>query len=139
MPAVPPGFLPKAQAAALGPQAFDAIAFTIGVKSVNTINVALQLKDARNRNVAKAMALKLYLSDAITGLGITATPLTTPPVIGTNGSLLNIPVVGKIIEVTTDALGRVDLNLIQAASPVTAYLIALMPDGSILVSSAITW
>lgn len=132
-------FQPKKQSACFGPQSFDIVGFTIGTKSVNTINVALQLRDARGNAIGQAAHVRVYLSDLATGLAITATALTTPPVVGTNGAVLVIAVTGKIVDCVTDTSGRLDLNLIQSASPVTAYLVVEMPDGSVSVSSAIVW
>lgn len=134
-----PHFLPKKQAAAFGPGSFDLAAFTIGTKSVNTINVAVQLKDAHGNNIAQPVNCKAYLSDSATGLGITGTPATSAIAIGTNGYILATLVTEVMVDVLTNAAGQFDLNLIQTASPTTEYLVLILPDGNILVSGAITW
>ena len=50
---MPPGFYQPKFAAAKGPSLFNLIQWTIGSKSSNTINVAMQLADARNRAIAQ--------------------------------------------------------------------------------------
>lgn len=131
--------LPAKSAAARAYELFNLVTFTIGAKSVNTINVAMQLKDAHGQNIAQVAHLTVYLSDVATGAGLTATPTTSALAVGTNGSLVVIDVTGKIARFLTDASGRLDINLIQSASPVTEYLCVQMPDGTMVVSSAITW
>jgi hypothetical protein len=131
--------LPAKSAAARAWELFNLVTFTIGTKSVNTINVAVQLKDAQGKAIAQVAAATFYLSDSADGHTLTATATTSALAIGTNGVLLNIDVTGKMGRVISDASGRFDLNLIQSASPVTEYLVVVMPDGSISVSGAITW
>lgn len=118
---------------------FNRTGFTIGTKSTNTINVSVQLKDPRLRAVPGPLIANVYVSDAITGLGITATILTSPIVIGTKGTLLATPTSAKMVTVLSDVNGAFDLNLIQTASPQVYYLCVAMPDGSIAVSGAITF
>ena len=132
-------FRPKKECPFLGPNAFDLVAFTIGAKSVNTINVAAQLQDAHGKSIAVPASARVFLSDASTGLGITATATTSALAIGTNGNLLLVDVTGKMCSVQSDASGRFDLNVIQSVSPTTYYMVVEMPDGSIAVSGAITF
>lgn len=133
------GPLPAKDAAARSFDIFQMAAFTIGAKMTNTINVAVQLQDALARSIAESAVCRVFLSDAITGLGITATALTSAIAIGTNGFILDTPVSEEMVDVQTDAQGRFDLNLIQTASPVTYYMVIVAPDGSIIVSGAITF
>lgn len=118
---------------------YDLAEFTIGAEGSNTINVGVVLKDARNNALAERVHGRAYLSDAATGAGISGTATTSALAVGTNGNLLDIPVTGKSFDFVTDASGRIDINIIQTAAPVTYYLVLLMPDGSIKVSNAITF
>lgn len=117
---------------------FGIVSFTVGTKVATTINVAVQLQDVRGRNVAERVGARVYLSDASTGAGITATATTTALAVGTNGSLLAILVTGKMMEVLTDASGRFDINVIQS-STASYYMVVILPDGSIAVSTVITF
>lgn len=118
---------------------FNLAAFTIGTKSGNTINVAVQLQDANGRNIAQIVGATFYLSDNSDGHTLTATATTSALAIGTNGVLMNIDVAGKMARVITDASGRFDINVIQTASPTTYYFVVQLPDGAIVVSSAVTF
>lgn len=129
---------PAKQAASYAYNRVGLASFTVGAKSVNTINVAVQLKDARGNNVAQVVGVQAYLATAATGIGL-GTATTSAIAIGTNGTLLDITTTGQSFDVVSDASGRFDINLIQSASPVTVYLVVIMPDGGIAVSTAITW
>lgn len=128
---------PAQQAASYAYNQFGRVVFTIGAEAADTINVAVQLKDARNNAVARVVGCKCYLATAATGIGL-GTATTSAIVIHTNGTLLDITKTGQVFSVVTDASGRFDVDLIQTATP-TVYLVVIMPDGSIAVSSAITW
>lgn len=119
--------------------AFNRAAFTIGAKVSTTINVAMQLQDARAQSVAEICHCRFYLSDNSDGSTVTATATTSALAIGTNGALEGILTTGKVCDVITNALGQVDLNIIQSASPVTYYPVLVKPDGAIIVGGAVTF
>ncbi len=128
---------PAKDAAARAYNAFNMASFTIGTKSGNVINVAVALKDARGQAPQGPVVADLYLSDAAAGTAITGTSATLA--VGTNGAILAQPVSGKSAKVVTNSAGLIDLNVTQASSPVTYYLVVVFPDGSIAVSAAITF
>lgn len=129
---------PAKDAAARAFNQFEMADFTIGAEGSDTINVAVQLKDARGRAVAVPVGAKVYLSGAATGLGL-GTATTSALAIGTNGTLLDITTTGKVCSVLSDASGRFDLNIIQTAAPITVYLVIIKPDGGLIISGAITF
>lgn len=129
---------PAKDAASYAYEQFDMASFTIGVEAADTINVAVQLKDARGNNVGRRVHGRAYLSDASSGAGITGTATTSALAVGTNGNLLDIPVTGKSFDFVTDASGRIDIDIIQTAA-LTYHLVILAPDGKIIVSDAITF
>jgi len=131
--------LPAKNAAAKAYNTFNLVSFTIGTKTSNTINVAAQLQDARGQNIAQIAHAKVYLSDNADGSTLTATATTSSIAIGTNGVILYTPVSDKMVEVISNSSGQFDLNIIQTASPTTYYMVVVLPDGSIVVSSAITF
>lgn len=118
--------------------AFDRATFTIGTEGTDTINVAVVLKDARNKAVTGPLHCEFYLSANADGSTLTPTATTSALAIGTNGVLELITITGKAGKVITTATGTFDINLIQTATP-TYYLVIKLPDGSIFVSSAITF
>jgi hypothetical protein len=128
---------PAKQAAARAYTAYNLSVFTVGAKATNTINVAVQLQDARGQNIAQIGYVDVYLSDNADGSTLTATVPTSPIVIGTNGVLIATPTATKAVSVITNKLGQFDLNIIQTASPVAYYMVVCMPDGSIVVSPII--
>lgn len=138
-PATAPNFQPKEQAATFGPQSFDLASFTVGVEAANTIVVSIQLKNARGKALAQKAIADIYLSDAATGIGITGTVPTSTLVAGTNGTKLAALVTDKMLRMLSDASGRIDLSIVQTAAPVTYYVVVVFPDGSIGVSSAVTF
>lgn len=66
----------------------QSVAFTIGTEGSNVINVALQLGDHKNRNVAVRQQLRAFLSDDSHGDVLAASPPNTSLAIGTNGVLI---------------------------------------------------
>lgn len=117
---------------------FGFASITVGAEATNVINVAIALKNDRRKAIVGARYVKVYLSDAATGIGLTATTMTGSPAIGTLGTIINTTVTKKMWEILTDANGNFDLNVGDSGTP-TFYLVVLFPDGTIQVSSAITF
>ena len=118
---------------------YNLIAFVIGAKAANAINVALQLQNAQGKSISGVAHVEAYLSDNADGSTLTATVPTSTTVIGVNGKILVVGVTDKVFTLITDSSGRVDLTFTQTASPVTYYLVVRMPDGSLVVSGAVTF
>jgi len=119
--------------------AYNLVTFTVGAKVGSTINVAIQFKDARGKALQRGVHGKFHLAALSTGLGLSGVPTTSALAVGTNGTILNIPVAGLMAEFVTDGSGRFDVNLIQTAAGTTYYLVLRMPDGALLISPAITF
>lgn len=130
---------PAKQSAARAFNAFGLATFTIGAKQTNTINVAVQLLDAQGNKPAAPVVGDFYLSDNSDGSTLTATATTSSLAVGTNGVLLDILVAGKMGRILSKSDGTFDINVIQTASPTTYYFVMVMPDGSIVVSTAVTF
>lgn len=113
--------------------------FTIGTESGNVINVAVQLKkDKAQTSLAERRMVQCYLSGAATGASIVGTAPNTSLAIGTNGAILNEEVTDKLFKVITNASGQFDINISDSGTP-TFYLVVVMPNGRLVVSSAITF
>lgn len=110
---------------------------TIGTEADDAINVAVQLKDANGVAIAEKCGIEAYLSDVATGLGITATAPSSGVAVGTNGLAIEL-ITDKFFSITSNASGQFDLTLTEAGVA-TWYLVLKMPDGSIIISDAITF
>jgi hypothetical protein len=128
---------PAKQAAAKAYNLYNLAVFTIGAKAANTINVAVQLQDARGRNIAQIANVQAYLSASPTGAGLSAVPTSSALAIGTNGTILAITVAGLVVDLITNASGQFDLNIIQTAGGTPYYLVLCLPDGSVICSPII--
>jgi hypothetical protein len=116
---------------------FDA-SFTIGTEAANIINVAVQLKDADAVNLAAIKSLRIYLSDNTTGNNFIATAPSGTVVIGTNGALYDVGGNKKVFQVITNSSAQFDINITEAGVK-TLYLVLVLPNGALKISSAITF
>lgn len=113
--------------------------FTIGTEATNVINVAVQLKsDKSQASLAARRNVRVYLSGASTGATVVGTAPTGGAAIGTNGAVIAAITAGKVLDIVTDASGRFDLNITDTGTP-TFYMVVVMPNGRLVVSSAITF
>lgn len=110
--------------------------FTIGDETNDVINVVIQLKDG-TANQSGIRHIQAYLSDNDDGSTIAGTAPDGGVAIGSEG--LAIPLIaGKAFTLVTNADGEVDLDIEESGAD-TWYLVLLLPDGSILVSDALTF
>jgi hypothetical protein len=101
--------------------------------------VAVVIKqDKAQVAVATRRVLDVYLSDSSTGAGIIGTAPSSGGAIGTNGVILASVVANKYLKVLTTAAGLFDITFTEAGAK-TFYLCVVMPNGRIVVSSAITF
>lgn len=115
------------------------VSFVIGTEGSNARAVQMTFKDANGVAIAYPAVHKIYLSDAATGIGITADVLTTTFAIATNGSILNVAdVTGKMGTFQTSAAGLLGLTLTQTATK-NYYLVVILGDGSLAVSTIIAF
>lgn len=130
---------PAKEAVAYAYNQFGLASFTVGTKSVNTINVAVQLQDVRQNNVSRIVHVKCYLASVVGGGTISPTAPTTTTAIGTNGCIIDAPTGGVVYSLVTNATGQFDLNLVQTAGGTNYWLVIVLPDGGILVSPEISF
>lgn len=110
--------------------------FTIGAEATNAITVAVRLRDG-NKNIDQRATVQCYLSSDINGDVLTA--LATPTfTAGTNGSVATL-IAGRMAVLISEANGTVDLIITYTTGAGTVYLVLIMPDGTLKVSSAITF
>lgn len=111
--------------------------FTVGAEATNAINVEVQLKTARGRNLWARGCIHWYLSEAAAGDGITGTAASGGVAAGANGTVIST-ITGKGGIAVSGATGLINF-VITDSSARTVYLVLLLPDGTIAVSSAITF
>lgn len=115
---------------------FDAT-FVIGAESGgNVINVAIQLLDADGNDLATRAAVYFYLSDDADGDTVVAA--TTSLAIGTDGVAIEF-VSNSAGLLISEADGDIDLNIGDAGGAATYYLVLVLPNGLLKVSSVITF
>jgi hypothetical protein len=131
------GKIPAKHSPFRGAVAAHSVTFTVGTETTNTINLAMQLKDANGASIGEKCAVDFYLSDSSVGVGVTATAPTGNFAIGTNGTQLTI-ITGKYAKLVSTAAGLVDVTLTETGTP-TFYPVVIFPDGTIQVGSAITF
>jgi len=110
---------------------------TVGTEATNVINVAVQLEDNDNANVAARRCVYAYLSDDADGDGITGTAPATSVAIGTDGNIIDTLTAKASFLITSNATGAIDLDITDTTTA-TWYLVVVVGD-ELLVSDAITF
>jgi hypothetical protein len=114
---------------------FDAT-FVIGAEANDVINVGIQLLDADGNDLATRAAVHFYLSDDADGDTVVAA--ATSLAIGTDGVAIET-VSNSAGLLISEADGDIDLNIGDASGAATYYLVLILPNGLLKVSSVITF
>jgi hypothetical protein len=112
--------------------------FTIGVEGSNAITVNLQLKSEKSQNLGVRGSVQLFLSDDENGDSMTATAAAGGIAAGTDGHFTSL-VTGKMGIGVSESDGDLDIVITHATGAKTWYLVAILPDGGLVVSDAITF
>ena len=97
-----------------GEQADITIGFTAGASNAST--VAITVKDAAGNAVSEPYLLDVWLSDAATGLGLTATASSSAAAIVSGyGSIFTINTAKKCWDVQTNASGEARITITDTA------------------------
>lgn len=108
------------------------VTFTIGAEAANARNVQVKLASGGAHGAVLA-----YLSDDASGNSIVATAPSGGWAIGTDGLLIPL-VTNKAAYLVSEADGDIDVTITEAGVK-TVYLVIVLPDGSLVVSSAISF
>jgi hypothetical protein len=109
---------------------------TVGAEDADAIAVTIQLEDANGDDMATSAAVYGYLSDNDDGSTLAGTAPDTVA-IGTDG--LEIELVSKkAFLLVSESDGDIDLAIGENGAD-TWYLVLVMPDGSLVISDAITF
>lgn len=114
-----------------------AVAFVIGAEATNVINVGLQFNDAAGVAMATPVCVRWYLSGDSAGLDPSTVAPTVGTSIGTDGALIE-SVANLSGMMITETDGDVDIDIEDAGTP-TFYLVVVLPNGSLAISTAITF
>jgi len=117
----------------------DALAdatITVGSEAADSIAVTIQLEDAAGEDLAASAALFAYISDNADGSTVASTAPDTIA-IGTDGLLIEL-VSKKAFMLVSEADGDIDLAIGENGAD-TWYLALVMPNGSLVISDAITF
>lgn len=108
----------------------------VGTEATNVINVTIQFTDAAGADMATPVAVPWYLADDAAGLDPASVAHSVGASIGTDGALIEwaANLSGLMI---SEADGDVDINF-EEAGALTKYLVLVMPNGSLVISDAIT-
>lgn len=111
--------------------------FTVGAEVSNAITVNIQLKDGDGVDLAvRGHVGRWYLSDDANGDTI-ATAITSVAA-GTDG-VVKSSTTGQEGWATSEADGDLDMVFTLSSGAKTVYLVLIMPDGTLVISTAITF
>ena len=114
----------------------DSILITVAAGASNVCTATLQAQNNEGFNVSLGCIMHVWLSDAATGLGITANANTSEVTAGT-GALLGILTTEKSWLIQTDATGKAVLSITDTGKHAT-YIAAQSPHrGPFSVASAV--
>ncbi len=113
--------------------------FVIGAEGSDIINVGIQLLDNEGDALAVVGNVFAYLSDASTGIDISAAAPDDSVVIGTDGDIIVEHTTDLAWDLQSEADGDIDLDIKDVTGTPTWYLVVVMPSGLQVVSEAITF
>lgn len=102
----------------------------------NVCTVSIQLKDGAGTNIARVVPFDVYVSDASTGIGISATAASTGFAVTAGGQRLLGVTATKSFSGVTTAAGAATLTLTDTAK--TGYYLVLSVGQGIKVSAQLT-
>lgn len=114
----------------------DDVSFTIGAEATNAITVNCQFKDVNGDDLAIRVGVQAYIASDATGDTIAAAA-SGGIAGGTDGALLQL-VTGRVFFAVSEADGDLDVVITDSTAR-TVYLVIVLPDGRLKVSSAITF
>jgi len=112
-------------------------AFVIGVEGGNVINVGIQFQNAAGSDITSQASVLFYLADDANGNVPSATAPDGGIAIGADGAMIEwtANLSGLL---TSEADGDIDIDLTESGVA-TWYLVLIMPNGSLVISGAITF
>lgn len=115
-----------------------AASITPAASTANVSLVTIQVKDGAGNNVARVTPLNIYLSDAATGVGLTATTASGAVAAGASGTDLGVLTTKKAITSVTDATGKYILSITDTAKTQFYVVVNLPTLGVTTVTQVLT-
>jgi hypothetical protein len=101
--------------------------------ALNTTLITIQLKDGGGNNLAVVVPLDIWLSDANTGIGLTATTASGAVGAGASGTDLGALTAKKAIRSLTDATGKYILSILDTSKTLFFPCCTIAGTGQIFV------
>ncbi len=108
----------------------------VGTEVPDVINVTIQFTDALGADMATPVSVRWYLADDAAGLDPATVAHSAGAAIGVDGALIE-SVANLSGMMISEADGDVDIDFTEAGT-LTKYLVLVMPNGSFIISDAIT-
>lgn len=111
---------------------------TVAIAASSTtdgMDITVTVKDAEGNTVAGVHNLEMYMSEAATGIGITADTYSGD-LTATTGAIISALTAKKHWSVVTAATGIFAATLVASANPADQYVVVKKPLGSGVVVSA---
>jgi hypothetical protein len=100
----------------------------------------ITFKDAAGVAIDRLHAFDLYLSDAVTGIGVTGTTCSGAVAAGSSGTVLVDVTAKKYMKCLTSAAGVFVLAVTESSDPAAMYAVVVDPlTGRLFVSTALVW
>lgn len=111
-------------------------AITLAAGATNVMTVTVTAKDARGQTVAAVTPFEIWISEAATGIGLTADSYSGN-VTATVGAFHTALTAKKHFLGVTAATGILTFTVTDTAEPADQYIVAKSPDGrGVIVSAA---
>lgn len=118
-----------------GKQIVSDVTFSAAPGAANVTEVTITVRDGAGNAIAEVHALDVYLSDAATGAGLTATTASgTVTVKAGSGTVLGTHTTKKALRVLTDVAGVFVLEITDTAKTLFYVCAVLAVSGRVIVS-----
>jgi hypothetical protein len=116
--------------------AIASVTFVVAAGAANVCVLTGTIKDADGATIASRKALRVYISEAATGAGVSADSYSTGASV-TTGSIVATVTANKVWDILTHSDGTFAISITDTAKPVDQYLVAITPiTGGVNVSAA---
>ena len=122
----------------LGLTAWAKVAISNAANGANTTAITFQLKDGAGNNLAAVVPIDVWLSDAATDIGLTATTASGAVGAGASGTDLGALTAKKALRSLTDATGKYILGVIDTSKTAFFPCCTLPGTGQISVGAQLT-
>lgn len=112
------------------------VTFVVGGAHTDTVKVTMQFVDAAGNDVSHSVAGLFYLADDTSGLIFTATLPDGANAIDTDGAAVEV-ITDQLWAFNTENDGDLDFNVKHTAGAHDWYLVVMLPNGRLAISSKI--